>query len=328
MRQWGRVCWELGVSPWLTPDMAPRARVMQVVRVISVWAVLGNKGRGLCGTTVRGYLSRVYSYHQEVGLSHPMAGCDDFPVQRALRGIDCLGSQPARRRLPITAEMILRMLLTWACSALAAESAALRCAIVLAFFALFRRSDMFPATPGAFDPEFDMCVGDVSWEYIDGVRHLIITLKYSKVDRAGAGDQIVLGPGAGGLCIVEEMWAYLQRWRRGAAATAPLFVDGQGAAIGFHKHAALIAAAIRAIGEDPSAYTSHSWRIGGATAAAAAGIPELLIQQLGRWRSLCFKIYTRRDKRLHGGAAALMAAARPLLAKDSRKESRRCSFGC
>ena len=327
MRQWGRVCWELGVSPWLTQGMAPRERVMRVVRVISVWAVLGNKGRGLSGTTIRGYLSRMYSYHREVGLAHPLTGCDDFPVQRALRGIDCLGSQPAHRRMPITAEMILLMLLTTACSVDSAESAMLRCAIVLAFFALFRRSDMFPATSGAFNPEFDMCVGDLAWEYIDGVRHLVITLKYSKGDRAGAGDQIVLGPGAWGLCIVEEMWAYLHRWRAGAAASEPLFVDGHGAAIGFSKYAALVAAAIGAIGEDPRAYTPHSWRIGGATAAAAAGIPEFLIQQLGRWKSLCFKIYTRRDKRLHGGAAALMASSRSLLVHDSRKESRRCTFG-
>ena len=40
-------------------------------------------------------------------------------------------------------------------------------------------------------------------------------------------------------------------------------------------------------------YTSHSFRIGAATSAAAAGIPEWLIQTLGRWTSQCYQVYIR-----------------------------------
>ena len=39
--------------------------------------------------------------------------------------------------------------------------------------------------------------------------------------------------------------------------------------------------------------SSHSCRIGGATALAAAGFSEEQIRLLGRWVSDCFRIYTR-----------------------------------
>ena len=39
--------------------------------------------------------------------------------------------------------------------------------------------------------------------------------------------------------------------------------------------------------------SSHSFRIGAATIAAAAGFPRWLIQALGRWSSNCYKEYIR-----------------------------------
>ena len=39
--------------------------------------------------------------------------------------------------------------------------------------------------------------------------------------------------------------------------------------------------------------SSHSFRIGAATTAAAAGYPRWLIQALGRWSSDCFREYLR-----------------------------------
>ena len=40
-------------------------------------------------------------------------------------------------------------------------------------------------------------------------------------------------------------------------------------------------------------YSSHSFRIGAASAAAAAGIPDWQIQALGRWSSDCYRGYIR-----------------------------------
>ena len=44
-------------------------------------------------------------------------------------------------------------------------------------------------------------------------------------------------------------------------------------------------------------YSTHSLRSGAATVAADAGVPAWIIQRLGRWRSDCYKIYIKNNKR-------------------------------
>jgi hypothetical protein len=45
------------------------------------------------------------------------------------------------------------------------------------------------------------------------------------------------------------------------------------------------------MGQDPDRYSSHSFRIGGATVLAAANFPDYVIQNMGRWKSLAFLHY-------------------------------------
>ena len=47
------------------------------------------------------------------------------------------------------------------------------------------------------------------------------------------------------------------------------------------------------LGLDPARFGAHSLRIGGATAAAAAGVPPSVIRVMGRWNSDIFEVYTR-----------------------------------
>ena len=47
------------------------------------------------------------------------------------------------------------------------------------------------------------------------------------------------------------------------------------------------------IGEDPSEFGTHSYRIGGATALFAAGADPTVIRTMGRWSSDCYRLYVR-----------------------------------
>jgi hypothetical protein len=47
------------------------------------------------------------------------------------------------------------------------------------------------------------------------------------------------------------------------------------------------------VGCDPALFGAHSLRIGGATAALAAGVDPAIIRCLGRWSSDVYEIYMR-----------------------------------
>ena len=56
-----------------------------------------------------------------------------------------------------------------------------------------------------------------------------------------------------------------------------------------------------AAGRDPGMFGAHSLRIGGATAALAAGVSPQLIRLMGRWSSDIYEIYCRMS--IDGGSA-------------------------
>ena len=47
------------------------------------------------------------------------------------------------------------------------------------------------------------------------------------------------------------------------------------------------------VGLDPTVYSGHSFRIGAATSAAHAKVPDHMIKTLGRWSSDCYTRYIR-----------------------------------
>ena len=51
--------------------------------------------------------------------------------------------------------------------------------------------------------------------------------------------------------------------------------------------------AVAADGLDVSRFNGHSFQIGAATTAAQVGIPDSVIQSLGRWKSSAFMTYVR-----------------------------------
>ena len=63
--------------------------------------------------------------------------------------------------------------------------------------------------------------------------------------------------------------------------------------LGQHAFNRVIKEGTRLYGYNPDKFSSHSLRIGGASALAAAGAPSWVIQLTGRWNSLAFLQYFR-----------------------------------
>ena len=73
----------------------------------------------------------------------------------------------------------------------------------------------------------------------------------------------------------------------------PLFVLENSSPLTRDKFVRMTKFALQLANFDASAYSGHSFRIGAATAAAAAGVPPYFIRMLGRWKSEAYQSYIR-----------------------------------
>ena len=113
-------------------------------------------------------------------------------------------------------------------------------------------------------------------------------LKVSRCDQFGVGSDVVVGRVHSPLCPVTAIFKYIEIWED---RPGPFFVDCSHKAVtkqSFTKH---IRGILNSLGLQQDQYAGHSFRIGAATNAAAAGVEDSTIQTLGCWHSAAFLQY-------------------------------------
>lgn len=145
-------------------------------------------------------------------------------------------------------------------------------------------------------------MGDVAISADSASSAVRLRLKYSKTDPFGVGCFVYVGRTGSDICPVSALLRYLSI--RGLAP-GPLFIWSDGSPlspiqVNFYLRDLLSRASIK------GKYSSHSFRIGAATAAAAAGVPDHIIQTLGRWSSSAFRTYVRTSPEQITRIAALL----------------------
>ena len=88
---------------------------------------------------------------------------------------------------------------------------------------------------------------------------------------------------------------------------SPLFIKADGKPLTRVEFVDFVRSILESMGPNSSSYAGHSFRIGGATAAAAAHIPDHLIKSMGRWSSDCYQTYIRTPLSLIREAQVKMA---------------------
>ena len=122
----------------------------------------------------------------------------------------------------------------------------------------------------------------------DGYR---VRIRCSKTDPFRSGATIRITPsGDTTLCAVTALDALVAATGR---TEGPLFCLQSRVTLSRQRLTALIRELAAHSGVATAHYSSHSFRIGAASAAAAAGLPEWRIQALGRWSSDCYRRYVR-----------------------------------
>ena len=137
----------------------------------------------------------------------------------------------------------------------------------------------------AFDEAVHLSWGDVSLSE-DG-RNLRVFLKCTKTDQLMRGTEVYVGTTANDLCPVTAIRDYVAR--RGVSPGA-FFRLADGTPL---TNVELVRQALSRAGVSTSGYSGHSFRIGAATAAFQAGVPDSVIQALERWAGPAFLRYIR-----------------------------------
>ena len=207
-------------------------------------------------------------------------------LARLVRGIKRYQGQrfSRQKRTPITPALLRKMGLNLFRSPMLYEDKVMLWAAMLtAFFGFLRISEYSSHFVRSYDPNATLCVQDLKLSpWMAEIR-----LKSSKTDPFRQGVTIWLAYNGSTLCPVKALTTYRQAT---PTLSGPLFQFADGRYL-TRRGLMTVLNAIKPPGT-PNMST-HSFRIGAATAAAAAGYPRWAIQALGRWSSDCYRTYIR-----------------------------------
>lgn len=240
--------------------------------------------RELSASTISVYLAAVRSLHVSEGYQNPLK--DTLRLQQALRGIGLEQKAPVQK-FPITADVLSQ--LSNLCTNY--DSLMIWTAMNVGYFGLFRAGEIC-VTGNKFDPKLNLCLSDV---VLVPSQSLTVFVKRSKTDRHNQGVHVHIGCSQQKICAVCTMETYISQRSAlfGNSPQSPLFVSSSGLALtraAFNSH---IKAFISKLGKNPSHYSGHSLRAGGASDAAKNGLSEWEIKLMGRWTSDAYERYIR-----------------------------------
>ena len=213
-------------------------------------------------------------------------------LQLALIGIkrSQAATSPARTRLPITLQLMhnIKRLLSQHPSSY--DNIMLWTSCCLAFCGFLRVSEFTVPTQGYYDESTHLSLKDISVDSRSNPRLIKVHIKQSKTDPFRQGVDIYLGATDRPICPVSGILPYLAI--RGTHP-GPLFITNDGKHLTRLLFSRRINALLESLQVDTTQYNTHSFRIGAATTAAQAHIPEAHIKMLGRWRSDAYQRYIK-----------------------------------
>ena len=236
--------------------------------------------------TIKVYLAGIRLLHIENGFADPTK---EAPLLHYLcTAIRRSQSTPPKKRQPITVSLLKIMEKELFRSNLPSrDKSAYWAAFILAFYGFLRASEYTTPSSSQYSSTTHLTVRDVTIT----TSSLQLHLKRSKTDRYDKSAKLIVGPTHSLTCPVRAMQKYLaihQRERRGS-----LFTLQSGKFITCRDVSSIPQQLLRSANLDWERYSGHSYRVGAATAAAAAGLPDHLIKTLGRWHSRAYQGYTR-----------------------------------
>ena len=243
-------------------------------------------------SSIKVYLSAVRHMHVMEGLHNEFNQLLTPRLHLTLRGIKKkqAATRPPRRRLPITINILHRIRYYLSTKTPSYSNTMLWAMCCLAFFGFLRVSEFTIPSEDSYDPTTHLSLQDIRIDNRDSPRLLQVSIKQSKTDPFRRGIQLYLGATDSTVCPIKAMLSYLAA--RGSQA-GPLFVTEQGRGITRQMFSSALNTLLTQLKLDCKSYNTHSFRIGAATSATQAMIPDSQIKMLGRWQSNAYQCYIR-----------------------------------
>ena len=228
--------------------------------------------RSVRPATISVYLSAVRNAHLEQGFDDPFE--DTWLLGRVMKGIQrCHGTEVIRPRLPITMPILRELIDACRMSHILVNHDKLlyQAAMLLAFFGFLRCA------------EFTNSLTRDCVQLTGG--NMQVLLRTSKTDPFGKGVTVEVGAATPPYCPVRAMAIYLCATCH-ESPTQHLFTLSNRQHLTRETFTATIRHLLGSCKVPNSHnYSGHSFRIGAATTAAIAGVPDSLIRAAGRWKS-------------------------------------------
>ena len=238
------------------------------------------------------YLAGIRSLHVANGYSNPLL--PGLRLKQTLRGIERKHFTSPKRKMPITFDLLCKI--HPFVNFLSSNDIVFWSAITCGHFLLLRASEFTVNGNEPFDPSRHLTLSDVnSHQSPTGEHYWTVRLKQSKTDQRREGVTLYMSHTNHVVCPACAMKSNvaLQQSRPQKPKDSPLFLLEHQQVLTRQHLVTFVSHLLRLVGIDPTAYSGHSFRIGGATSASLAGLKDYEIQMLGRWKSDCYKTYVR-----------------------------------
>ncbi len=233
--------------------------------------------------TIRNYISGVNMLHKLTSNQFP--AMSSFELSMMLRALDLTMLHTPNRRLPVTPHMLHQICSV--CDSLGNTGVVIKVAVLMGYFGFLRQSNIAPRSAATFDHKRHTCRGDI----IISPPGLIVVLKWTKTLQRGDQTHLVPLPEIPNspACPVLAYQHMANIFPTRSSNDPLLTLSGKSPRIitcGQLRKA--FNAIITNLGYNPHAYSLHSLRAGGATAAYKAGVDYTQIKRHGTWTSDSF----------------------------------------
>ena len=229
-------------------------------------------------------ISSIKFYHQAQGYLFPE---HDFDIQNTLHGLKRRLARTPNQALPLTPAILRAMFRKLDMRIL--KDRATWCSYLITFYCLFRKANSVPKSSTKVDLKRTLLRRNIKVD--EASNTVFVYVSFSKTMHFGNRYLIIPIPGNS-----DEAMDPVRHLRALFSAVdcqpdSPAFSYSTGRFITYSMFTTRLKSLLGQAGYDPSAYSGHSFRRGGATLLYKLGASILQIQLSGDWSSQCFARY-------------------------------------